>query len=246
MARRRQRELIRVAGVQRIGSGHHIEQQRKVGGAARHRPDHREVAVERQRRKRRRRMPARGRQRKGRLVGIDAAMKRRHPQRAADIGAERQRSVTRRQRCRGSAGRAAGGTAEVERIVGGAVDLVVALPVAEPERHVGLAEDHAAGGLDPGYRQRVFRRHEILLRRIAPSRGQSRDVVGFLDGYGNAKQRAGFAAGASRVGGAGGFQAAVEIANANRVDLAVVTLDAADRILRQFDGREFLCRKSGR
>ena len=57
--RRRQREPVADAGFQRVRAGDHVEQQRKVGGAARHRPDHREVAVERQRRKRRRRVAAR-------------------------------------------------------------------------------------------------------------------------------------------------------------------------------------------
>ena len=42
------------------------------------------------------------------------------------------------------------------------------------------------------------------------------------------------------------IKAACEIARAHGVDFAVVTLDAADRILRQFDGRDFLCRKSCR
>ena len=61
--------LIAVAGFQRIGPGHHVEQQRQIGGAARHRPDHGEIAVERQWRQRRRRMAARRHQAK---VGLCA------------------------------------------------------------------------------------------------------------------------------------------------------------------------------
>ncbi len=130
-----------------------------------------------------------------------------------------------------------------ERIVGGAVDLVVALPVAEPDRHVGLAEDHAARGPGAGNRQRVFARREILLRRKAPRRRQSRDVVGFLHRQGNAEQRPGLAARAGGIGGAGGIEAAFEIADAYRIDPGVVPLDAGNRVLRQLHGRDLLRRK---
>ena len=36
---------------------------------------------------------------------------------------------------------------------------------------------------------------------------------------------------------------AAEIADANRIDLAVVPFNAVDRVLRQLDGGYFLCRK---
>ena len=240
---RRQRKLVGFAGFQRIRSRDRIEQQCKIGRAARHRSDHRQVAVEWQRRKRRRRVAARWHQREGRLVCIDATMERGHAQRTADVGAQRERPVTGRERRRRSAGGAARRAAEIERIVGDAVDLVIALPVGESDRHVGLAEDHAAGGFDAGNRQRVLRRREILLRRKAPGRGQPRDVVGFLHREGNAEQRPCLATRERCVGGASGIEAALEIANANRVDLGVVTLDAANRILRQLHGRDLPCRK---
>jgi hypothetical protein len=88
-----------------------------------------------------------------------------------------------------------------------------------------------------------LRRPEILLRRKAPGGRQSRDIIGFLDRQGDAEQRPGLAARKRGIGGAGGFEAAAKIANANRVDLAVVTLDAADRVLRQLHGGDFLRRK---
>src|ERR1043165_5296748 len=71
-----------------------------------------------------------------------------------------------------SAGRKSfcGGKPHVVRVVGGAVNVVIALPVAEAYRHVGLAEDDAAGFLHPGDRQRVVRGPKILLRRKAPCR----------------------------------------------------------------------------
>jgi hypothetical protein len=48
------------------------------------------------------------------------------------------------------------------------------------------------------------------------------------------------------VGSVSGFQAACEIAHANRVDLAVVTLDAEDQILRQLNRGDLLCRNGCR
>ena len=48
------------------------------------------------------------------------------------------------------------------------------------------------------------------------------------------------------IGGAGGIQAAGEIAHANRVDPAVVTLDAADRVLRQLDRGDLFRRQRRR
>ncbi len=115
VTRRGQLEPIGVAGLERIGAGDHVEQQRQVRGRARHRADHREVAVERQGRQGRRRVAARRHQREGRLVRIDAAVKRRHAQRAADVRAERQRTIAGGQRRRRSAGGAAGRAAEIDR-----------------------------------------------------------------------------------------------------------------------------------
>ena len=173
-------------------------------------------------------------------------MKRRHAQRAADVGAERQRAVTRRERRRRSAGGAAGRAAEIERIVGGAVDLVVALPVAERDGTLVLPRITPPASLTREIDSASSGGDEILLRRKTPGRRQSRDVEGFLDRHGNAEQRPGLAARAGRVGGAGGIEAAGEIANADRIDLGVVTLDAADRVLRQLHRGDFLCRQRRR
>ncbi len=173
-------------------------------------------------------------------MGVDAAVKRRHPQRAADIGAERERAIARGERRRRSAGRAARRAAEIEGVVGGAVDVVIALPVAEPDRHVGFAEDDAAGILHARDRQRVLRRLEILLRRKSPGRGQACDVVGFLDRHRQAEQGPGLAARQRGVGGPCRLERALEIAHADRIDLAVMPLDPADRVLRQFDRRNCL------
>ncbi|WP_456799032.1 hypothetical protein [Bradyrhizobium sp. USDA 4473] len=55
---------------------------------------------------------------------------------------------------------------------------------------------------------------------------------------GMAEQRPVLAARDRGVGSAGRVKAALEIAHAHRVDLAVMALDAADRILRELDGRD--------
>ena len=51
---------------------------------------------------------------------------------------------------------------EVPGIVGRAVDLVVALPVSEAERHVGLAENDGSGAFEAGHRERVLLGDESL------------------------------------------------------------------------------------
>jgi hypothetical protein len=77
-------------------------------------------------------------------MSIDAAMERRHAQRAADIRAERQRAITGGERGRRSARRSAGSPSEVVWVVRRAVDVVVALQIAQTERHVSLAENDPA------------------------------------------------------------------------------------------------------
>src|SRR5260370_13566876 len=100
-------------------------------------------------------------------------------------------------------GGATGRAVEIVGVVGGAVDIVVALPVDEPHRHVGLTEDHAARLLDAGNRQRVFRWPEILLRRGPPCRVQPRAIEGFLPCLANAEQPAVLTAPQRRVSAAG-------------------------------------------
>jgi hypothetical protein len=57
VARGRQRHVVRHAERQRVRPGYHVEQEREVAGGARHRPDHGEVQVDRQRRRQRRDIP---------------------------------------------------------------------------------------------------------------------------------------------------------------------------------------------
>src|SRR5262249_31710546 len=108
-------------------------------------------------------------------------MKSRHAQRSREIRSDREHAVACRECGARSAGRAAGRAREVVGVVGGAVDLVEALPIAKCERHVGLAENDTAGVLDARDRERVVFWLKVLLRGNTPGRGCARIVEGFLD-----------------------------------------------------------------
>ncbi len=85
----------------------------------------------------------------GRLVAIDAAPRRRDPDRAAAIGALGQRQQAIGDRTGTAARRAAGIAGDVEGIAAGPEQVVVADAAKAQDRAVGLAEDDGAGLLDP-------------------------------------------------------------------------------------------------
>ena len=104
MPRNGQIEFVGDAGIERIRSGHDVEQQGKIRCRARHRTDDGEVAFARNGRKRRRSLAARCAEIDGRLVSEDAAMKCRHTQGAADVGAGGERAIACGEGCRRSPG----------------------------------------------------------------------------------------------------------------------------------------------
>src|SRR5215831_4920090 len=106
-------------------------------------------------------------------MGVYAAEVRGRTQGATDVGAKRERPITGGERCRRAARRSAWSSAEVERIVRCAVDVVVALPVPEPERNVGLAQNDCARGFHPGNGQGIFSCCKVLLLDEAPGRRQA-------------------------------------------------------------------------
>jgi hypothetical protein len=169
------------------------------------------------------------------LVAVNAAKVRRHAQRAADIGTERQRSEAGSECRRRAAGGAAGRTAHVPRIVRGAVDVVVALPVGEHQRHVGLAKDDGAGALEAGDREGVLLRHKALGRHDAPGRRQAGDIEGFLDRDRQAEQRAALAAAERGVSRLRRLTGAVEIVHHDRIDFWIERLDAGDDVIGKLD-----------
>ncbi len=167
-------------------------------------------------------------------------------QRTADVGADGQRAESARQGRRRSAGGSARRAAVVPRVVGRAVDLVETLDVLQPQGHIGLAEHHRAGGLDPRHLHRVLGRHEVPVLGHAPGRGQPGDVVGLLDRHRNAEQRSVLAAGTRLVGAARGGPRAVEVRHTDRVDHLVVPLDTGDRLVGQFHRGHFTGTQRGR
>jgi hypothetical protein len=179
----------------------------------------------------RRRVPARGDEIKGRLVGANSAEMSRNAQRAADIGAERQRPETGSERRGRAARRAARRARPVPRIVRRPVDVVVALPVAEAARHIGLAENDCARRLEAAHGKRVFPRDEVLGRGYAPGRRQSGDVIGFLDRDRHAEQRPTLAARERRIRLSRRLAGAGEIAHRHGVQVAVERLDPVDELI---------------
>ena len=177
---------------------------------------------------------------------VDAAEVRRIADGRADVAAGFQRGEPGRQR----GGRAARGAArrprQVPRVVGRAVDGVEALPVGEVERHVRLAEEHDAGPEQAVDGQRVPGRDVVVEGRHAPRRGQAGDVVRLLDGHGHAVQRAPhLAAGQRAVGGARPRARALEIPDDDRVQRAIVALDARQVEVEQLETAELLAADVG-
>ena len=155
------------------------------------------------------------------------------PDRAADIGAGFEAAQTGRQRRRRTAGRAARYALEVPRAVGGSVDLVVALEIRQVERHVGLAEQNHAGGVQTLDRQGVALGDVVLHVGTAVRGRQAGDVVGFLDGHGHAMQRTPeFAFRQRRIGLARPRPFRVE--NDDGVERGIVAFDPAEIMFEQF------------
>ena len=152
---------------------------------------------------------------------------RRAAQRAADVGAEFERHIPGRQRRSAAARRAARAAPEIPRVVRRAVDVIVALPVGETDRHVGFADDHRTGCLQPLDRQRVGGRTPVAAFRISPGRRQAGDIELLLDRHRDTEQRPtrGVAAAQFQVGCRGRVARPLEIAHDNRVDLRVERLD---------------------
>jgi hypothetical protein len=92
LARRAQPEPVADAEAPFVRTGDDVEQPHQVVDGARHRADHREVRLARQRRGTRRHLAARGHEAVRGLERRDTAEVCRHTQRAADVRAQRQRA----------------------------------------------------------------------------------------------------------------------------------------------------------
>ena len=185
--------------LQQVGSGKRAQRQIEIFGMARHRADHGYVG---RRHDAGRRMAARRDQPPGRFVAIDAAVMRRVAQRAGDVAAGAEGRQPRGKRRRFAARRATGRARQVPRVVGGAVNVIVALRVGEHVRHVGLAEHDGAGMQQAIDQERVAGGDVVLPQRIAEGGRQAGDIERFLDRHRNAVQRSpALAAGEGGIGG---------------------------------------------
>ena len=165
---------------------------------------------------------------------------RRRAQRAADIRPELQRHEAGGKRRRGAARRPAGAAAEIPGVVGGAEDVVVALPVGQVQRHVGFAEDHGAGILQALHGKGVSGGVPAPELPIAPAGRQADDIELLLDRHRQAEQRPALALRQGGVGGRGGFARPLEIAHDDGVDLRVDPLDAGNRGIDELARRDLL------
>ena len=239
MARLRQLQAPANAVTLLVGSGNHVERERDILRAARHRPHHRQaVAGRRQCRLSREGVATPCHDAVGRLVGEHAAIVRRRTQRAADVRAELERHVAGRQRGGRAARRAARRPLDIVGIVGGAIDRIRRLPVGERHRHVGLADDHGAGGLQPLDRDGILGRPPVLEGGNAPGRRQPRDVERLLHGHRQTEQRPALAARQRLVGSDRGLACPVEVTHHHGVDGFVERLDARDGLVEQLDRRD--------
>ena len=169
----------------------------------------------------------------------DAAERRGVAQRAAHVGAVRERHHARRQRAGRSSARAAGGPVGVVRVAGGAEDGVEGVRPGRELRHVGLAEEHHAGRADPLDDQVVVVGHVVREHRRAEGRRPPGGGVGVLHREGQAVQRAQrAAAGLVLVGGAGAVAGPVLVERDDRVELGVAGGDPVEVQVQQLARRD--------
>ena len=175
----------------------------------------------------------------GRLVADDAGDGRGLADRAAGVGANRQRGLVGGDGCAGATAGAAGDPAQVPRVVGREVGRVLGGRAHRELVHVGLAEHDDAGRLDPAADRRVPRRYPALQDLRA---GGGRDAFGDYDvlhGQRNAGQRTQFlAVGPAPVHRSGGRERALAVDVQERLDVGVHRLDPVEVGLRDLHGAD--------
>ncbi|MNL03888.1 hypothetical protein D3C87_1244370 [compost metagenome] len=115
------------------------------------------------------------------LVREHAAVVRRVAQRRADVGAHIEKAHAGADRRRAAARGTARRARRIVRIACGAVDRVVALPVAQAQRHIGLAEQDGALGAQALHHHGIALGTMIGARRAAAGGGPAGHVERFLD-----------------------------------------------------------------
>ena len=221
---------------QLVGTGGGLQAELEVRGAARQRPNHGKVRLPQDARQG---VAAHRQQAPRRLVAEDAAEVGWIADRAADVGADFQGRHTARQGRRGTARRTAGGTLQVPRVVGGAVQDVVALEIHQPQRHVRLAEDDRPGRLQPLHRQRVLGGNVVLQQRRAERRRQARQVERLLARHRHAVQRPPhLAARQRRVGLPGALAGAVGVLDDDGIDARIELLNVLQVVIEKLQATD--------
>jgi len=125
-----------------------------------------------------------------RLEADQAGMRCRPPDRAAAIGAERERTHARGDRRHRTTARAAGRQRGIPRIARGAEQQIIGKAVQRELRHIGLAEDDGTGLAKPLHRQFVLVGHVVGVKPAAPGGAQAGDQDVVLDRDRHAVERA--------------------------------------------------------
>jgi hypothetical protein len=124
---------------------------------------------------------------------------------------------------------------------GGAVDGIVALPIGEHQRDVGLAEEHHARLFETLDRERAGVGHVGFERWIAPRGGRASNVVALLDGHGHTMQRSpDLALSERRIGSLGALSRPLAVLPYDRVELRVESIDACQEMLEHLARADFL------
>src|SRR4051794_18532504 len=98
------------------------------------------------------------------------------PERTADVRAEFQRHEPGGKGCGGATRGPTGCVSQSPRIIGGAVNVVEALPVSEPYRHIGLADDDRSGSLEALHDKGIDIWAPLAGLWVSPGRRQSGDI----------------------------------------------------------------------
>src|ERR1700722_12056957 len=127
---------------------------------------------------------------------------------------------------------------EVPWVGGRAVYRIVALPVRQAHRHIGLAEYHGTGRGQTLDRQRVLGGDVVAILLEAPGAAQAGDVEALLHRHRHAEQRAGTAIAPLLVEHAGTIARAVEVAHHNGIGPVIEPLDAGDIVVEQLEAAD--------
>ena len=171
----------------------------------------------------------------------DAVPAGRQAHRAADVGAEMERTVARRRRRAGAGAGAAGIPGEVPRVARQRMEGAAARRQHAVVGHGGLGEDDRARLAHPRRGRRIGRRRHQVGRRGAERHRHALGGDVLLDGDRHAVERALRRARLpALLGRLGGLAGAAEVRRIERLQLRLPRLDAGDHGVDGFDRRQLL------